>query len=204
MPLWNDDEKANYGERTDGDNYQLAIGKDTYRTEVSERFPTQRYTLYRNGERIGTLRGGFDAHSPNISLQNVGGKVAWEFADQDMATIIYDGQDVRQVYGLDKAYRPYGLADKLIFIGQKGGKYFVVYDGLRIGRDFDEIAIAYCCETMLYSVQFGQGRYLFSGVRNGEHLLVEITQRQRGQAPAAPDRAVARWNRGWFHLRGGC
>ena len=179
MPLWNDnennDEKANYGERVDYDNLKLIIEQDIYRTGVNDSFfPTQRYTLYRNEERIKTLRGEFRAYSPNISLQNVGGKVAWEFADHKRATIIYDGQDVCRIFGLDKAYRPYSLAAKLIFIGQKGNKYFVVYDGLRIGPDFDNIVIAYCCESILYSVQFGQGKYLFSGVRDGQHYLVEI------------------------------
>ena len=179
MPLWNNDEKANYGERIDGDNLQLVIGQAIYRTETEVKrsfLPIkQRYVLYRNEKPIATLRGEFVAHSPNISLQNIGGKAAWEFADGNIATIIYDGQDVRHLYGLDAAYRPYSLADKLIFIGQKDGRYFVVYDGFKIGPDFDEIVIAYCCETVLYSVQFGQGKYLFNGVRGGQHYIVEIT-----------------------------
>ena len=176
MPLLSEAEKARYGERIDLDNFQLAIGQDIYRTDFNKGlFPTQRYTLYRNGRPVKTLRGEFGAHSPNISLQNLGGRAVWGFADRNQATIVYDGQDIRQLYGLDKAYRPYSLAGKLIFIGQKGDKYFVVYDGLRIGPDFDKVVIAYCCEVVLYSVHFGEGRYLFSGTRGGQHYLVEIT-----------------------------
>jgi len=152
------------------------IGQDIYRTDFNKSlFPTQRYTLYRNGKPVKTLRGEFGGHSPNISLQSLGGEAVWEFADHNQATIVYDGQDIRHLYGLDNAYRPYSLADKLMFIGQKGGEYFVVYDGLRIGPDFDEVVIAYCCEMVLYSVHFGQGRYLFLGTREGQYYLVEIT-----------------------------
>ncbi|MCP4537886.1 MAG: hypothetical protein GY832_12145 [Chloroflexi bacterium] len=176
VPLWGEDEKINLGERVDQENLHLVIGQDVYKADVKQGlFPTQRYALYENGEHIHTLRGVFGAHSPNISLQNVGGKAAWEFSDHNIAIIIYDGQDIRDLYGLDNAYRPYGLADKLIFVGQKDGKFFVMYDGLKVGPDFGEIVIAYCCETSLYSVQFGQGKYLFWGTRQGQHYLVEIT-----------------------------
>jgi len=179
VPIWDDAEKANYGERIDDDNLQLVIGQDIYRTETTENLLhlpiRQRYILYRNKKPIATLRGKFDVHSPNISLQNLDGKVAWEFADRNTATVIYDGQDVRHLYGLDAAYRPYSLANKLIFIGKKDDRYFVVYDGLKIGPDFEEIIIGYCCEIALYSVQSGRGKYLFNGVRDGKYYIVEIT-----------------------------
>lgn len=44
--------------------------------------------------------------------------------DRETRLHAFCGSDVRQLYSLDKAYRPYGLDDKLIFIRQKGGKYF--------------------------------------------------------------------------------
>jgi hypothetical protein len=176
IPVRSDTEKENLGGRIDHYNLQLTIGQDTYQTDVDEGIlPRQRYTLYKNGDHLKSLRGEFGAYPPNISLQNVGGKVAWEFADPHRATIVYDGHDLRRLYGLDRAYRPYSLADKLIFIGQKDGKYFVVYDGLKVGPDFDEIILAFCCETALYSVHFGQGRYLFWGTREGRPYIVEIT-----------------------------
>ena len=69
--------------------------------------------------------------APNLRLQNIAGQAAWEFANEDTNTIIYAGQDLRQKYTIYKAYRPYSLNDKLIFIAQKGDKYFVVYNGRR-------------------------------------------------------------------------
>ena len=177
MPLWGD--RSHYGQRVGLDDWQLTIGRDVYWTRNSDGLlPLTRYTLYRNRRAVKSLWGEFGGHSPNLSLQEIGGQAAWEFADDRRATVIYAGRDVRRLYGLDKAYRPYGLAGKLILIGQRDDHYFVVYDGKKIGPDFDSVVIAYCCETMLYSVHAGQGRYLFSGVRDGQHYLVEIERIQ--------------------------
>jgi len=137
-------------------------------------FLLERYTLYMNGDPVKTLWGEFTAFSPNISLQDLNGKVVWEFADHKRAAIVYDGKDLRRLYGLDKAYKPYALSGKLIFVGEKDGKFFVVYDGVRVGPNFDRITVAYCCEAVLYSVRAGQGRYLFQGIREGQPYLVEI------------------------------
>lgn len=178
MPLWTETDAANFGERVDLENWRLAVDGHTYHTEVSHLVTQSCYTLYRDGVRLHTLCGEFSVHSPNISLQNIGGKVAWEFADGHTDTILYDGQDLRRVYGLDGAYRPYGLEGKLIFVGKKDGQFFLVYDGVRVEPAFDEIAIAYCCEPVLWSVQFGQGRYLFWGERNGQWYVVEVVSPQ--------------------------
>ena len=178
VPRLAESEKANYGTRSDMENLQLSIGQDTYQANLTGSiFTMELYTLYRNGDSIKTLYGQFTSHSPSISLQAVGGKAAWEFASEETSTIIYDGVDIRNLYGLDKAYRPYGLNDKLIFIGQKGSQYFVVYDGWKVGPVFDQIVIAYCCETMLWSVQAGGGKYLFWGSREGQRYLVEIAHK---------------------------
>ncbi len=179
MPLWSAADRANFGGRVGGEDFQLAIGQSSYQTIAgSSIWPMQScYTLYKDGARLQTLCGEFGAYSPNLSLQAVGRKAAWEFADGRLDTVIYDGQDVRRVYGLSGAYRPYDLGNKLIFVGKRDGKYFVVYDGSRVGPDFDEIMIAYCCEPVLWSVQYGQGRYLFWGKRNGQSYVVEISRR---------------------------
>jgi len=181
--LRNDDEGSIIGKSINDTDLQIVIGRDVYRTILTaeDKFPFQEYTLYKNELPVKTLAGMFGAHSPNLMLINVGGKTAWEFAirDRDKAhtTIFFDDQDICQHYELDNAYRPYSLADKLIFIGQKGDKFIVVYDGLKIGPDFDEIVIEECCERAIYSVQFGSGNYLFYGIRGEEHYLVEIAAR---------------------------
>ncbi len=175
-PTWSDDDTDHAGARTDH-GFRLRIGDDVYETRTSANIPWDTYALYKNGQRLVSLRGEFGAYSPDISLQNVGGKVAWEFADSHQATVIYGGEDVRHLYGLEKAYVPYGINDRLIFIGQQKGKYFVIYDGYKVGPEFDEVFIAYCCEPVLYSVWRGQGRYFFRGRRGEEYYLVEIATR---------------------------
>lgn len=178
MPLRASGDGAVFGVRTENDGLRLTIGAVTYQAVASEStsplWPC--YTLYRNGVPLHTLCGEFGAHSPNLALADIGGKVAWEFADHRVDTIVYDGQDLRRAYRLEGAYRPYALGDRLIFVGKKGGKFFVVYDGSKVGPDFDEIVIAYCCEPVLWSVQCGGGKYLFWGTRGGQSYVVEISK----------------------------
>jgi hypothetical protein len=179
MPLWGKGEEATSGHRVGLENFQLTIGQDMYEASLdSGIFPKVKYTLYRNGKAIRSLYGEFSSYSPNVSLQNVGGKAVWEFSDGKTATVTWDDLDVCQVYRLNKAYRPYGLGEGLILVGEKDGKYFTMYDGWKVGPDFDEIAIAYCCEPVLWSVQYGQGKYLFWGSRDGQWYVVEIALRE--------------------------
>ncbi len=180
VPMLAPAEEALFARRHDFDDLHLQIGDDAYHiASFTGFFPLYRYTLYKNARPIKTLCGAPDAISSNISLQNVNGRAVWEFAAPDVATIIDDGRDYRVLYGLDHAYRPYVLDGKLIFVGEKDGRYFVVYDGQRVGPEYDHIVIAYCCETVLYSVHFGEGHYLFSGERAGKFELVEITAKSR-------------------------
>jgi len=180
MPLWNDEEKINFGIQIDMESFQLAIGNDVYETRVNDDlFLKQKYTLYKNKNAIQSLSGEFTSFSPNRSLQNIGGKAVWEFSDGNTATIIYDGLDVRSLYDLDKAFSPYGLDGKLIFVGEKSNKYFIVYVGQKVRTDFDKVMIAYCCEPMLWSVQYGQEKYLFWGSRNEQWYIIEITPSQK-------------------------
>lgn len=170
-PVLSETEKGNFG----NDTVQLTVGQDVYKAHANDIAVLTFYDLYRNESRIKSLVGVGDTLWLHMFLQNIGGQVAWEIANENPATIIYDGKDVRHLYGLDKAHASYSLADKLIFVAQKGGKYFVMYDGQKVGPDFDQIIIAYCCETALYSVHFGQGRYQFRGTRGDKNYIVEIS-----------------------------
>ena len=117
----------------------------------------------RNGRAIATLRGGrdsFEGRSPDLSLTNIGGKAAWAFYDRvrDQATIVYDGQDVRTLYGLDRAIAPYEIDGKLIFLGNRAGRSFLVYDGRQVGADWPgRLSLALCCEGVLYNPRYGGG-----------------------------------------------
>jgi hypothetical protein len=173
LPLSDGSETVNYGKRIDMQNLQLVVGDDTYHTSVWD--DLEIYTLYHNGFPLKRLFGEFTAHSPNISLQNIYGSIAWEFDDGYRATVVINGQDVRRQYGLDKAFRPYGIGGKLIFTAQKGEDYFIIFDGQRLGPTFDRILVAHCCEAMMYSVRCGRGRYLFVAIQAGASTLVEIS-----------------------------
>jgi hypothetical protein len=174
-PIPSDAERSNFGQYVANEAVQLTVGQDVYKAHANDISVLTRYDLYRNESRIKSLIGVGDTLWLRMFLQNIGGKVAWGIANENPATIIYDGKDVRHLYGLDKAHASYSLADKLIFVAQKGGKYFVMYDGQKVGPDFNQIIIGYCCDTAFYSVRFGQGKYQFRGTRGGKNYIVEIS-----------------------------
>ncbi len=159
----------------DKTHLRMTVGQDDYEARANDLTALTAYTLDKNGGRVRSLVGPGDTLWLHMFLLSVNGHVAWGIANENPATILYDGKDLRQVYGLDKAYAAYGLEGKLIFVAQKGGKYFVVYDGQKVGPDYDQITIGYCCETALYTARGGQGRYQFRGTRDGKNHIVEIS-----------------------------
>jgi len=137
-------------------------------------WPWDPYVLLKNGWPAGLLFGEFVTYDPDLSLQEIAGQPTWEFADARQATVIYGGRDLRRVYGLQATYAPYELEGRLTFIGKRGGRYVLVYDGRQVGPAFDDVTIAYCCEIMLYSAAGGEGRYRFWGERDGQRYVVEV------------------------------
>lgn len=170
------DEKFIHGDRIDMQNYLLKIGSDTYWTRMlGDLFGYEWFALYKNGWPIHLLIGPFYAHSPNIGLYGIGGKVAWQFVNGEKSILIYDGQNLNRKYGFSQAFSPYSLGGKMVFIGKQGDKYFIVYDGKKLAPEFDEIYNAYCCEGFLYAPRGENGMYVFNGVRYGQHYLLAIT-----------------------------
>jgi len=176
------EEKRKYASGEPYTELQLLIGADKYSLKaVAGSYPQQRYTLYKNTMPVYSLEGMAGAFSPNVSLQNITGKTVWEYVAWEdipgakIATIIYDGVDLRDMYALDAAYRPYNMANQLLFVGQVGQEYFVMYAGEQLGASFDEILIAYCCEPAAYSVHMGGGHYVFWGRRGEELYVVDVS-----------------------------
>jgi len=73
------------------------------------------------------------------------------------------------------AYRPSELNDKPVFIGRLGVKYFVVFDGKKIGPTFDGIQSDEDVINPLILADAYPGHYIFRGVRGGQYYLVEIS-----------------------------
>lgn len=180
LPVPDETDKAKWGANT-GHGHRLEIGADVYETREASGLFWNTYTLYKGGRAIATLRGvrdSFDGRSPDLSLTNIGGKAAWAFYDRvrDQATIVYDGQDVRRLYGLDRAIAPYEVGGRLIFLGSRAGRSFLVYDGRQVGPDSAcvHLSLAFCCEGMLYNPRYGGGRYMFWGGQEGGAVCVEM------------------------------
>jgi hypothetical protein len=69
----------------------------------------------------------------------------------------------------------YQMGNMLVSIGKIGVKYFLMVDGRRVGPVFDDIMIANGNDEVPFSVNYGQGHYIFRGVRHGAYYLVEIS-----------------------------
>jgi hypothetical protein len=167
--------------------FELVVGQDSYTTttesvaEVRGRAPQEMGTLYRNGEPVKSLTATITAWYPSVALRDLAGIATWEFAGDDVATVVYDGHDLREVLGLQEVRRPHTINDKLIFVARRDGKELVVYDGHQVGPNFDEIFVAYCCEIALDSVAFGQDSYAFTGKRSGKPYVVLISAANAAQ-----------------------
>jgi hypothetical protein len=184
---------ARYGERIDekGD-FRLQIGVTEYRTASTEHQGApgadHEYTLYEDGRPIASLSGRVTGQVPRVGLMDLGGRAAWEFDDGEVATVIYDGRDLRKELGLDRVRAPHLLDGKLIFLGEKAHRSFVVFDGERVGPDFDRVYVYHCCEAaMTAGVRKGEASYGFLADRNGQSVGVVISSANAGVAtPVSP------------------
>ncbi len=182
-PVLDEIDRAHKGERTTR-GYRLKIGQDLYETrEHALPLPISNlYTLTKNGRLKSLLFGEFSTYSPDLGLADLAGTVAWTFDDGHRATVVYGGADLRRTHKLDAAFAPYVLADKLIFVGHRDDKYFVIYDGQRVGPVFDSVLIAHCCEPAMYSARGGSGSYVFWGQRDDQHYVVEISAQDANES----------------------
>jgi hypothetical protein len=179
-PTGEREDGINYSKRVGMENFQLNIGEDVYQTHrMGSFFSFEVYSLSRNQWPISIQLGEFIAHSPNIGLDDVAGKAAWEFVTLDKPTIIYNERNLRQRYNLDQAFSPYSLNGKLVFLGQQTDRFFVVFDGKRLSPDYEDVIHAYCCEAVMYSPVGRQGAYLFNARRNGMSYLVMLTSSKK-------------------------
>jgi hypothetical protein len=171
-------DRARAGERTAA-GHRLTIGTDVYETrEIATPIPNLSvYALSANGRLQKLFLGRFTTYSPDLGLANLAGRAAWTFDDGRLATVVYDGVDLRTAYGFEAVYAPYAIQDNLIFVARQDSQYFVVYDGRRLGPVFDRILIAYCCEPAAYSARGASGRYTLWGERNRTRYMAEISAR---------------------------
>lgn len=180
------DSKLVYGENvTDKGLFywriRLKIGRDIYEL-INPRYPegvlaptanpdVAEYRLDKNGELLSMI---------NTSLWiipamlEVDGKYTLQLNTPDDNTIIYDGVDLRQAFGLDGAAAPWELNDRLIFVAYRDELYFVIYDSEQIGADFSHLGI-FDGETLQIEVHRAPEQYWFRGYSESRYYFVAIT-----------------------------
>jgi hypothetical protein len=173
-PGFDDKDRSIMGERIEGSNgsdLKQVIENDVYLVKHDSTNGCCDYQLLKNGNVLLSTHGSLITFEASRHLWNFGGRVVWELVT-DPPTIIVDGVDFNQKYGLEGIFHPYLIKDKLIYIAKKSGKYHIVYDEEVIGPMFDEIYIKYCCATT--KVHYGGGRYQFWGRRGETYYVVDI------------------------------
>jgi hypothetical protein len=175
-PLMFEDESGTiWGTREETDNLQLIVAGDIYETRSdhnSQIVSSRKFSLIKNGDEFHSISGTISVPSPHQSLSYIDGKVVWELFIEEWITIIVDREDVRDLYDIERAYKPYSINGKLIFLASKYGKYIVIYDGKYIGIEYDDLQITYCCGGS--SVDRLPGRYQFWATRGDEYYTVSI------------------------------
>jgi hypothetical protein len=106
-PILADDQKNGSGQYIDHTTVRMTVGQDVYEARANDLIALTVYTVYRNNNRVKSLIGLSDTLLLRMFLSNVNGHVAWGIANDNPATIIYDGKDLRNVYGLDQAHLAY-------------------------------------------------------------------------------------------------
>lgn len=150
---------------------RLKIGDDLYETRYDETKSCCEYDFEKNGQTLLRATAPFYTFDPNRNLWNIAGQAVWELISEP-PDIIVEGIHYNEKYGPEGVFFPYEIKGKLIFIAKENGKFHIVYDGARVGLEFDEISMAYCCGMM--SVLYGSGQYWFLGTRDGVMYVVTI------------------------------
>lgn len=118
----------------------------------------------------------------NIGIQSFHAGPAIVIRDGKLATVLWNGEDLRKTYGIDAAFEPAEIGGRLVFIGRQANRYFVVFDGKRVGPDFEDIRLGICCEAASSRPRASGEAYSFYGSRQGREVKVLI----RAASTAAP------------------
>ena len=160
----------------DARDLHLKTGGRDYRVSRWPAGFTRCYSVFGMTERPSMLCGGNSdlQWSTSIGIMTFHAGPAIVIDDGDLATVLWAGRDLRQAHGIDAAYRPAEIGGRLIFIGRKADHYFVVFDGKRVGPDFEDLQLAICCEAGGYSPRAVDDGYHFFGTRQGQAVQVVV------------------------------
>jgi hypothetical protein len=99
----------------------------------------------------------------------------------DETTLVAAGENFLDEKAVSKPFfleanRPYNLDGQTILLARLGVKYFIMYNGHKVGPVFNYVLVDTEGESEMVGVMAGQGCYVFRGIRNGHYYLIEISQ----------------------------
>ena len=89
--------------------------------------------------------------------------------------VFYNGTFFDEHFGVDGSHAVFTYRGKIGFIGRKGGKEYVYFDGKPVSKAFNVIRTSACCAAPMTELHvFDNGALVFVGERKGYGILTEI------------------------------
>lgn len=148
---------------------------------------TEKYTVFQSQEPVYSFTTAkFTSYSPVVSVRVIEGKYTAEYLINKFDSkqnVVTEQQKIWQMgvgeltekFALENAIMPYEVKGELLFLAQKEGKWFVMYNGGQVTELFDRIEFGYCCEPAKFQPRsFGYRYYVFFATLENKQKLVEI------------------------------
>lgn len=156
----------------------LSDGENEYLyCQAGTRPDRSRFDIYKNGiKQDPFFYGSTGADGPILESRMINGEPALTVRTPDVPTELILGDRLMTVdHTLSGARSPFEFDGKVGFVAERGESDFVMFDGERISRDFDEIRTVFCCATMPYPFVLHENGVLeFVGRRGESYYLVEV------------------------------
>ncbi len=137
------------------------------------------YTLKKNGEQAWKKKVPSGPCPGVTGFKVIGDEFAIDYLDitTPRDSIVTSNEksllDILDAKAYDKVFAPFPVSNKLVYVAEANNKNFLVYDDTEVGKKYDEIYYACCCEGMLQSVR-GNGDYIdFFAKYDGKWYHVE-------------------------------
>lgn len=136
------------------------------------------YSIYKNDKEIFSHKMYFGAesviedasivlNSPAFTFYNL---KEWKNENTPVVTrnIWHNNETINEKYAMEGSSHLFSYKDKLGFVGEKDGKTFLIFNGQKISKDFDEIRTNNCCAVTAYPIDVDENGILFFLAKRGE------------------------------------
>ncbi len=159
------------------------FGKDIY--TIGSVNGDDNYTVFKNGKEIFSHKMYFGAESVVEDASIILNSPAFTFYDLKewkdennpvvSRNIWFNNETINEKYSVEASSHLFSYKDKVGFVGERDGEFFLFFNGQKISQDFDEIRTNSCCAIFAYPIELDENGILFFLAKRGEkYFFVEI------------------------------